>query len=97
MLKVRFEVTSTDINVKSGTNGRGPWSIREQEAFMFKGDERYPEKIVLALDDNAAPYPVGNYELDEKSLYAGKYNVLQVRPRLRAVVAATQPQRQANA
>lgn len=94
-LNVKFEVTSNNVEVKSGTNGRGPWQIREQEAFMFRGDDKYPEKVVVTLDDNAQPYQPGFYELDEKSLYAGKYNQLQIRPRLRPLVTAAARQ-QAN-
>ncbi|EEZ3328787.1 hypothetical protein D1O90_004951 [Escherichia coli] len=89
MLNVRFEVTSAEVEVKSGTNARGPWQIREQEAHMFKGDDKYPEKVVLALDDGQAPYLPGVYELDEKSLWVGKYKQVQLRVRLKPVAAAT--------
>lgn len=87
---IRVKINSTDVEVKSGTNARGPWQIREQEGFLFKSGDEYPEKIVLVLDDNAQPYQPGMYELDEKSIYVGKFKQPQLRMRLKAVAAATQ-------
>ncbi len=90
---IRFEITSTETNVKSGENARGPWKIVEQEAHMFKGDDKYPEKIVVALEEGASAYPVGTYELDEKSIWVGKYKQPQLRVRLKPI-AAVAPARQ---
>lgn len=90
---VKFEITTTQVDVKSGTNARGPWQIREQVAHMFKNDDKYPEQVVVALDEGSQPYPVGFYELDEKSFYVGKYKQLQCRPRLRPI-AVSAPSRQ---
>lgn len=92
-LNIRFEITSTSVEVKSGTNARGDWKIVEQEAHMFKGDDKYPEKIVVALEEGASPYPVGTYELDEKSIWVGKYKQPQLRVRLKPIAAAA-PARQ---
>jgi hypothetical protein len=92
-LNIRFEITSTAVETKSGTNARGDWKIVEQEAHMFKGDDKYPEKIVVALEEGASPYPVGTYELDEKSIWVGKYKQPQLRVRLKPIAAAA-PARQ---
>lgn len=87
-LNIRFEITSTSVEVKSGTNARGDWKIVEQEAHMFKGDDKYPEKIVVALEDGAKPYEPGVYELDEKSIWVGKFKQPQLRVRLKPIAAA---------
>lgn len=89
---IRFEVTSTDIEVKTGTNGRGPWTIREQEAHMFKGDDKYPEKVVVTLDDQQAPYAPGMYEMDDKSIYVGRFKQPQLRLRLKPIAAPVRAQ-----
>jgi len=90
---LRIKVTSTDIEIKSGTNARGPWEIREQEAYMFKSGDEFPEKIILALDTNMPPYDPGMYELDEKSIYVGKFKQPQLRMRLHPVAASAQQQK----
>lgn len=94
---IKVKVTSADIEVKSGTNARGPWSIREQEAFMFKSGDEFPEKIVLVLDNNAQPYEPGVYELDEKSIFVGKFKQPQLRMRLKPLVSSAPQQKTANA
>lgn len=95
-LNIRFEITSTSVEVKSGTNARGDWKIVEQEAHMFKGDDKYPEKIVVALEDGSKPYEPGVYELDEKSIWVGKFKQPQLRVRLKPIAAsAPASQRQA--
>jgi hypothetical protein len=90
---VRIKITSTDVEEKSGTNARGPWKIVEQEAYMFKSGDEFPEKIVLALDNNSPAYEPGMYELDEKSIYVGKFKQPQLRMRLRPLAAVAQQQK----
>jgi len=86
-MPMKIEVLSTETNVKSGTNGRGPWEIVEQTAYLFKGtDDKYPEEIVVTLDKNQTPYQPGMYVLDDKSFYVGQYKQLQCKPRLRPLV-----------
>lgn len=89
---IKIKVTSTDVEKKTGVNGRGPWEIIEQEAFMFKTGDEFPEKIVLALDKGAQPYQPGMYEIDEKSVYVGQFKQPQLRMRLKPVAPqASQP------
>ncbi|OLU30707.1 hypothetical protein BVH03_09460 [Pseudomonas sp. PA15(2017)] len=90
---LRIKITSTDVEVKSGTNARGPWEIREQEAYMFKSGDEFPEKIIIALGKEAPAYEPGMYELDEKSIYVGKFKQPQLSMRLRPVAAAAQQQK----
>lgn len=96
---IKIKITSTDVEKKSGTNGRGPWEIIEQEAYMFKTGDEFPEKIVIALDKGAAPYEPGMYELDERSVYVGQFKAPQMRMRLKPLVsgASSQPLKTANA
>lgn len=94
---IKIKITSTDVEKKSGTNGRGPWEIIEQEGYMFKSGDEFPEKIVIALDKGAAPYEPGMYELDERSVYVGKFKQPQMRMRLKPLVSAPAQQRAASA
>ena len=88
---MKFEITSTQVETKSGTNGRGPWEIREQTAYMFKNEaDKYPQEVVVTLDKDQSPYQPGYYELDDKSFFVGRYKQLQCRPRLKPLVANAQ-------
>lgn len=84
-IKVAIEVV--DVQVKTGTNSRGPWQIREQEAWAHLKnrdgtDQRHPTRIVLNLDEQQQPYPIGEYTIAGTSFYAGKYSSLMFSPRL---------------
>lgn len=89
---IKIKVNSTEVEKKTGVNGRGPWEIIEQEAFMFKTGDEFPEKIVLTLDKGAQPYQPGMYELDEKSVYVGQFKQPQLRMRLKPLVSSAAQQ-----
>ena len=89
-MAIKIEVTSSDIDVRSGRNERGDWTIREQHAYMHKGSDPYPDRIKITLDKDQQPYSPGMYELADNSFFVGKYNDLMCRPRL--VPMGAQPQ-----
>lgn len=90
MLKVTVETTVVD--VKNGTSAKTgkPYSIREQEAWIFaygKDGKPYPhpQKFKVTLDDDQPePYPLGQYIIDPASLYIDRFGQLAIRARLRA-------------
>lgn len=92
---LRVQVETTIIDTKNGTSARTgkPYSIREQEAWMYCYDKegkpyQHPQKISLQLeDDQKDPYPVGQYILDPASIYVGKFGQVCIRARLRASIA----------
>lgn len=93
MLKVQVETTVFDL--KQGTSAKTgkPYSIREQEAWMFGygrdgKPQPHPQKIKLTLDDDQQPYEVGTYQIDPASLYVDRFGQVAIRVRLRAVAAA---------
>lgn len=92
-MKIKFEVATNDVDVRSGKNDRGPWEIREQLVYMHKGDAPYPEMIKVTLEKNQQPYAPGMYELREDSFFVGKYKDLMCRPRLRPLVAQANQQK----
>jgi len=98
MLKIQVETMMVD--AKNGTSAKTgkPYSIREQEAWMYGFDREgkqhpHPQRIRLTLDDDQQPYPVGTYQLDPSSIYVDRFNQIAIRARLRAVaqVATAQP------
>lgn len=98
MLKIQVETMMVD--AKNGTSAKTgkPYSIREQEAWMFGFDREgkphpHPQRIRLTLDDDQQPYPVGTYQLDPASIYVDRFNQIAIRARLRSVaqVAPAQP------
>lgn len=93
MLKVQVETTAFDL--KQGTSAKTgkPYSIREQEAWMFGygrdgKPQPHPQKIKLTLDDDQQPYEIGTYQIDPASLYVDRFGQVAIRVRLRAIAQA---------
>lgn len=86
MLKIT--ITSTAVHTKSGIgkNGR-PYEIREQAAWIHlvapdgKTDP-YPTTMMIMLDKQAAPFPLGDYQLHLSSVQSGRFGSLQIKPML---------------
>lgn len=83
MLKVVVE--SEEVREKSGTSPRTqkPYRIREQGAYVYligkDGKEnRFPTAIRVNLEDDQAPFKVGEYTLSLSSLYVGRFDSLVV-------------------
>lgn len=79
-----IEIESTELRVKTGTSARTgkPYQIREQMAYVHIPPNKYPQPIKVALDDDAQPYQPGHYMLDDSSFFVGRFDALQMRPRL---------------
>ena len=93
MLKVQVETTMFDL--KQGTSAKTgkPYSIREQEAWMFGygrdgKPQPHPQKIKLTLDDDQQPYETGTYQIDPASLYVDRFGQVAIRVRLRQIAQA---------
>jgi len=79
-----IDVESTEVKMKSGTSARTgkPYQIREQTAYVHIPPNKYPQPIKVTLNDDAKPYPPGKYMLDDTSFFVGRFDDLQMRPRL---------------
>lgn len=82
---LRVVVESEEVNEKSGISPRTqkPYRIREQGAYVYLVDasgkeKRFPTHVRLNLEDDQAPYKVGEYHLSLSSLYVGRFDALQV-------------------
>ena len=80
-MSIIIEIASTEIKSRSGTSTRtgNAYSMREQIAYLHKG-EIYPERIKITLEENQAPYAIGQYDLAPSSFYVDKYDAIAVRP-----------------
>lgn len=92
-MSIRVAIENEQVEVKSGTNSRGPWQIREQEcwAYLCNRDgtpQKHPSRIVVTLEDNQQPYPIGDYTVAPTSFYVGQYGSLMFRARLHPVKQA---------
>jgi len=87
---LRFEIESQQIATRSGISSKTqkPYTIREQNALLFRDGEKYPERVKITLDDGTTPYPVGNYQLHDLSYSVNRYGALQVRPVLSPLAKA---------
>lgn len=86
-----IEIESTELNIKSGNSARTgkPYQIREQTGYVHIPPNKYPQPIKITLEDDAQPYQPGKYQLADNSFFVGRYDDLQMRPRLVPVVAST--------
>lgn len=87
---IRVEVQSSVVETKAGVSAKTgkSYSIREQEVYIYTqgrdGRPRpHPERAVVSLDDQQAPYPPGNYIIDDSSVYVGRFGMVGMRLRLR--------------
>lgn len=94
---IKVQVETIEFDAKSGTSAKTgkPYNIREQEAWAFfigrdGKPNTHPQRIKVTLDDDAAPYECGMYQLDPSSLYADKWGQVSIRARLRPLVQAAQ-------
>lgn len=86
---IRIEIESQAIQTRSGVSSKSgnPYTIREQNALVFREGEKYPERIKINLDDGQTPYAPGLYSLHDSSFFVNRYDALQVRPVLSALKA----------
>lgn len=91
-MTIIIEIVSNAVRNRSGTSGKGkPYSIDEQEAYVHKPGQAYPDKIRLTLDKGQQPYQPGNYDLHPESFYTDRFGALAVRPVLFPRPAETKP------
>lgn len=87
-----IEIESGEIEVRSGTNAKGPWEIRTQEGYIYNGHS-HPERVLLPLPRNHAGYQPGLYSLAPECFAVGDFRSLTLsrsivlRPHRSAVAA----------
>lgn len=82
-LKVVFEIHDTQVHERSGTTAQGkPWKIREQDAWVTIGEQPYPQRTRIRIEDGQPGFAKGNYQLREDSFFVGKFESFMVSPRL---------------
>jgi hypothetical protein len=82
---IRVLIQSASVVERSGKKkaGGGDWHMREQVAWAYyhniDGEEPFPTKLLLRLEDGAKPYPPGEYRLSPSSVARGDYDSMIVR------------------
>lgn len=84
---LRVSVDSEFVDRKFGDKNGKPWAISTQVVWVYFVDQtgvpdKFPSKIKLLLEKDAAPYRLGEYILSPSSFYRGDYDSLQSRPTL---------------
>lgn len=84
MSEIEVEIRSDEIRMKSGISARTNknYSIREQDGFIHLPGEPYPQRCCMMLEEGAAPYQPGIYELDPASFFVGRFGQVNIRLRL---------------
>lgn len=83
---IRIEIVSTSFDdrvVPNKANPDKPWQFREQSGYAFLMDPegkpmKYPIACAIPLEKDQAPYPVGFYTLDSRSIYVGDFRKLEL-------------------
>ena len=88
---IRVVIKSAAVVERRGRNSRGDWLIREQVAWAYyhniDGEEPFPTKLILRLEDGATPYAPGEYRIAPWTFARGDYDSIGVR-RVELVPAA---------
>ena len=93
MSVIIVSIDNVAVNEKSGTKGDKAWKMRFQpiliSGLMVDGFEsRYPRETTIQLEENAAPYPVGQYVIASESFYFGDFGRFTMgRMRLQPIAA----------
>lgn len=91
-MSIRVSVNSTDIRNHSGVSAKSgkPYSLNFQTIWIHLLDRAgnrnpYPEKVEVILDapdGKPVAYPVGEFELNDASIYIDRSGNLALRPLL---------------
>lgn len=81
-MAIVIEVENAQIVTRAGVSDRTgkPYSIREQQALMFREGERYPLRIKVILDEGMSAYPPGRYTFSDLSYDVSRYGAPTLRP-----------------
>lgn len=81
-MAIRIEIENSQILTRSGVSERTgkPYTIREQNALMFKDGEKYPERIKVNIDEGMSAYQPGFYAFADASYGVSRYGAPQLRP-----------------
>lgn len=89
-MPLKIEITQVKIDTiqgKSNKTGKD-FSFRKQSVWLHTPTDVYPKETEIILDDNVTGYPVGNYLLDDSSIYVDRNGRLAVNPVLKPVPAS---------
>jgi|GEM_PF-1022322 len=93
-MNVLIEIESAELAIKQGVSQKTnkEYCIREQSGYLKLPEFKYPQRFKFALEDDAQPYPAGNYTLDASCLWVNRFGELKLgRVRLKPVQTAQQP------
>jgi hypothetical protein len=77
---VKIEIQDDAVTTRNGTSQKNgqPFSIRSQNAWLHTAGAPYPTKMEITLDRDQAPWPVGEFTVDETSFFVDKFRRLSV-------------------
>ncbi len=88
----KVNVSSVAIHTRNGISPRTgkPYSMREQTGWIYLVDQEgkpnpHPTQITLLLDDQQAPYAIGDYMVKPSSFYVARFGKLSVNIELEPV------------
>ena len=72
-MNVTVEIDSTSIKERQIKSERGAFTVRDQIGWLNLPGKRYPQEIVVSLEEGQVPYEVGTYRVKEESITIDKF------------------------
>ena len=67
-MNILVEIDSTNVRERHINSDKGSFTARDQTGWLKLPGKRYPQEIVVSLEEGRIPYPVGTYRLLEDSV-----------------------------
>lgn len=80
MLKV--EIEKSEIDEREVVTSNGSFISREQQAYLFRGDAKYPSEITLQLEEKKPAWAAGQYRISDDSFYVARYGQIKLKRHL---------------
>ena len=72
-MEMHIEIDSTNVNEREISSDRGSFTVRDQVGWLKLPEKRYPQEIVVSLEQGQAAYAEGTYRILEGSVMVDKY------------------------
>ena len=67
-MNIMIEIDSTNVRERHINSDKGNFTARDQIGWLQLPGKRYPQEIVVSLEEGRVPYAVGTYRLLEDSV-----------------------------
>ena len=73
---VKIQVKDPSVTERSGNKAGRAWHMRTQSAWAYLPSKPFPVEVSITLSDSQAAFAAGDYVLDGRAAWVGKYGEL---------------------